>query len=145
MYENNFPALNNHLREVGPIFDDFCARNGFMQVDPKSLGRYPRIRIERKGITRIWYDLWMEFDENGRRFEQFQCDLPYELSAGAYIDVQSEGKGGVRYQKCFQCFSGKPFNQVSAVLLGEMEKHLSTLEKWDLFYLKANGDKVQIG
>jgi hypothetical protein len=145
MNEADFAALNEHLKEVRPIFDDFCARNGFVYVNRKSLGRYPRIRIERLGATKIWFDLWMEFDKDGHRVEQFRRDLPYELSAGAYVDVQDGSKHGTRFQKAIQCFFGKPFDQVGAVLQSEMQKHLGTLEAWDVQYLKDNGKKVQLG
>jgi len=143
--EAGFAALNEHLQEVRPIFDDFCSKNGFVYVDRKSLGRYPRIRIERSGVTKIWFDLWMELDKDGHRVEQFRRDLPYELSAGAYVDVQDGSKYGIRFSKCFQCFSGKPFDQIGAVLESEMKKHLGTLEEWDTRYLKDNGKKVQLG
>jgi hypothetical protein len=145
MNEADFAALNEHLEEVRPIFDAFCARHGFVCVDRKSLGRYPRVRIEKTGATKIWFDLWMECDKDGQRFERFKRDLPYELSAGAYVDVQDGSKYGTRFQKAIQCFSGKPFEQVSAVLQSEMEKHLHTLEQWDVQHLKDNGKKVQLG
>jgi hypothetical protein len=145
MNETDFAALNEHLQEVRPIFDDFCARNGFVYVDRKSLGRYPRIRIERPGATKLWFDLWMELHKVGHRVEQFRRDLPYELSAGAYLDVQDGSKYGTRFQKAILCFSGKPFDQVGAVLQREMQKHLRTLEAWDVQYLKDNGNKVQLG
>jgi hypothetical protein len=144
-YFARLDALNEHLQEVRPIFDAFCARHGFVYVDRKSLGRYPRVRIERTGATKIWFDLWMEPDKDGRRVEQFRRDLPYELSAGAYVDVQDGSKYGTRFQKAIQCFSGKPFDQVGAVLQSEMEKHLPTLEQWDVQHLKENGKKVQLG
>jgi hypothetical protein len=145
MNEADFAALNEHLQEMRPIFDDFCTRNGFVYVDRKSLGRYPRIRIEKPGATKIWFDLWMESDKDGQRFERFRRDLPYELSAGAYVDVQDGSKYGTRFQKSLQCFSDKPFDQVGAVLQNEMQKHFHTLEEWDTPYLKDNGEKVQLG
>jgi hypothetical protein len=144
MKVTDFAKLNEHLQEVRPIFDDFCARNGFVFVNRKSLGRYPRIRIERPGALKIWFDLWMELDKDGHRFEQFRSDLPYELSAGAYVDEQDGSKHGVRFQKCISCFSGKPFYQVSAVLQGEMQTHLRALEEWDVQYLMDNGKKIQL-
>jgi hypothetical protein len=52
---------------------------------------------------------------------------------------------GYRFQKSLQCFSGKPFDQVGAVLQDEMQKRLHTLEEWDAQYLKDNGEKVQLG
>jgi len=145
MDEANFAALNEHLQEVRPIFDGFCARNGFEYVDQRSLGRYPRIRIEKSGATNIWFDLWMELDKDGHRIEQFSRGLLYELSAGAYVDVQDGSKYGTRFQKALQCFSGKPFDQISVVLQREMQKHLPVLKEWDVQYLKNNGKKVQLG
>ncbi len=145
MNEADFAALNEHLEEVRPIFDDFCARHGFVYVDRKSLGRYPRVRIEKTGATKIWFDLWIELDKKGHRVERFRRDLPYELSAGAYVDVPDGSKYGTRFQKGVQCFAGKPFDQVGTVLRSEMEKHLPTLEQWDVQHLKDNVNKVQLG
>jgi len=87
----------------------------------------------------------MELDEKGQRFEQFRPDLPYALCAGASIVEDDGSKYGVRFQKGFICFSGRPFEQVAAVLQSEMEKHLPTLEAWDARYLKENGEKIQLG
>ena len=145
MSQADFATLSEHLQEMRPIFDDFCAKNGFVYVPRAAIGRYPRIRIERPGATKIWFDLWMEFDKDGHRFEQFRRDLPYELGAGAYVDVKNGSKYGTRFQKSVQCFSGKPFDQVGAVLQSEMQKQLRTLEEWDVQYLKENGKKVQLG
>jgi hypothetical protein len=141
----DFVALNEHLKEVRPIFDDFCARHGFVYVPRQAIGRYPRIRIARDGLTRLYFDLWMDFDEKGSRFEKFRRDLPYSLYAGASIIENDGSKHGVRFQKGFVCFSGKPFDQVAAVLQSEMEQHLPTLEGWDAQYLKDNGQKVRLG
>lgn len=145
MNEADFVALNEHLEEVRPIVDAFCARHGYVYVNRGALGRYPRIRIERPGEPKIWFDLWMECDKSGQRIERFRRDLPYELSAGAYLDVQDGSRYGIRFGKCIQCFSGKPFHQVSAVLQTEIEKHLPTLDLWDSQHLKDNGKKVQLG
>lgn len=144
MSESDFAALNQHLEEVRPVFDDFCARHGFACVDRKSLGRYPRIRIEKIDAKRIWFDLWMELDKDGSQVEQFSCNLPYELSAGAYVDVPDGSKYGIRFQKAIQCFSGKPFDQVVAILQSEMEKHLAELEAWDVQYVKDNGKTIRL-
>jgi hypothetical protein len=138
-------ALNEHLQEVQPIFDDFCARNGFVYVPRLAIGRYPRIRITRERLTTLYFDLQMELDEKGRRFEKFRRDLPYALYAGASIAENDGSKYGLRFQKSLICFSGKPFDQVGAVLRSEMEKYLPTLESWDAQYLKENGKKVKLG
>ena len=141
----DFAALNEHLQEVRPIIDDFCARNGFAYVDRKSLGRYPRIRISKPGSVVLYFDLWMELDKEGHRFEKFRRDLPYALYAGASIVEDDGSKHGIRFQKGLVCFSGKPFDQVRAVLQSEMQKHLPTLKAWDVQYLKDNGEKVKLG
>ena len=141
----DFVALNEHLKEVRPIFDDFCARHGFVYVPRQSIGRYPRIRIVRERLTNLYFDLQMELDENGQRFEKFSRDLPYGLCAGADIVEDDGSKYGVRFQKDLICFSGKPFAQVGAILLGEMERHLRPLEGWNAQYLKDNGEKVKLG
>ncbi|HOY59217.1 MAG TPA: hypothetical protein PK640_13920 [Verrucomicrobiota bacterium] len=145
MNEAGFDALSEHLREVRPIIDDFCARHGFAYMPRAAIGRYPRIRIAREGSTKLYFDLQMELDEKGQRFEQFRPDLPYALCAGASIVEDDGSKYGVRFQKGFICFSGRPFEQVAAVLQSEMEKHLPTLEAWDARYLKENGEKIQLG
>lgn len=145
MNEADFAALREHLEEVRPVFDEFCARYGFSYTDPRSLGRYPRIRIERAGAVTLWFDLWMELDEHGRRIERFRRDLPYELSAGAYVDVQDGSKYGHRFQCAVPCFSGTPFEQVAGVLRGELERQLRALETWDEQYLRDHGERVQLG
>jgi hypothetical protein len=142
--EAGFATLNEHLNEVRPIFDVFCAQNGFVPVAQNSIGRYPRIRIERSGPVNLWFDLWMEFDQNGQRFELFSRDSPYELTAGANVVTEDESNCIVRFQKAIQCFSGKPFDEVSAILLLEMQKHLPIVGGWDAKYLQANGKKVQL-
>lgn len=138
-------ALNEHLKEVRPIFDNFCARHGFVYVPRQSIGRYPRIRIARERLINLYFDLQMDLDENGHRFEKFSRDLSYGLCAGADIVEDDGSKYGVRFQKDLICFSWKPFDQVGAVLQSEMEKHLPTLEGWSAQYLKENGEKVQLG
>jgi len=141
----DFVAFNEHLKEVRPICDDFCARHGFAYVSRTAIGRYPRICIEREGPIHLYFDLQMDLDEKGQRFEKFRRDLPYGLGAGAYIVEDDGSKYGVRFQKGLICFSGKPFDQVGAVLQSEMEKHLPTLEAWDAQYLRENGEKVKLG
>jgi hypothetical protein len=134
-------ALNEHLKEVRPIFDAFCARHGFSYCNRQSLGRYPRIRIARTDAREIFFDLCMELDKEGHRFERFTRDLPYNLCGGACFDVRDATKLRVRYGRIFHYFRGKPFDQVGAVLQDEMEKHLPTLERWDVQHLIDYGRK----
>jgi len=143
--EAGLEELNEHLSEVRPIFDSFCARHGFVYVNRTALGRYPRIRIEKTVAVTIWFDLWMGLDEGEKRFELFNPDLPYDLSAGAYVIVEDRSKHGTRYDITIACFLGKPFRDVPGILEREMERHLSTLEKWDAGRLIAQGRKVKLG
>jgi len=147
--EAHFAALSEHLHEVRPIFDDFCAAHSFVYVPKQALGSYPRIRITRPGLWRpsvveSWFDLWMEADEQGQRFEKFRRDLPYGLHAGSYVDVHDAPTKSTRYGLIVACFTGKPFDQVGTVLRAVMEEHLPTLEKWDLQYLKENGRRTPL-
>jgi hypothetical protein len=144
-FEAHFQALNEHLDEVRPIFDEFCARRGFVYVNKLALGRYPRVRIERTDERSIWFDLWMEFDKDGRRFEKYSPNLPYELGAGADLIVQDGSKYGTRFQKAFSCFTGRPFREVPRILRSTMEHHLPLLESWDAKFLLDNGLKVVLG
>ena len=145
MTESGFLAFSGHLQELLPIFDKFCAQYGFDYVAKTAIGRYPRIRIIRSGVIELHFDLWMQLDKHGKRFEEFKRDLPYDLGAGACLLENDGSKHGVRYQKSFLCFFGKPFHEVGAILQSEMEKHLHTLEAWDTQYLKDEGEKVQLG
>jgi hypothetical protein len=47
----------------------------------------------------------------------------------------------IRFQKGIACFSGKPFDQVGAVLLSEMQKHLPVVELWDAQHLREKGKR----
>jgi hypothetical protein len=51
----------------------------------------------------------------------------------------------VRFSKVMVCLKGKPFDQVASVLRQELERHLPTLEAWDVAYLKQYGEKIQLG
>jgi hypothetical protein len=53
----HFEALNAHLLELRPIFDEFCDCHGFHYLDQVAVGRYPRIRIERRGPINLYFDL----------------------------------------------------------------------------------------
>lgn len=145
MNEADYAALGEHLHEVRPIFDAYCERYGFRPVDPMTLGRYPRIRIERPGPVKIWFDLWMELDGDGRRYETFWRGAPYELSTGAHFDVSDGSRYGVRFQKALACFSAMPFERVGAVLMAEMETYLVVVQRWDEAYLRRDGIQVQLG
>jgi hypothetical protein len=145
MNEADYEELSQHLSEVRPIFDDFCARHQFAYVTQTSIGRYPRIRVVRSGEVSLYFDLWMQLDKNERHFEKFRRDLPYDLYAGATADVDDGSPKGTRFHKGIACFLGIPFDQVGAILDAEMEKTLRIIQAWDLQHLLATGDKHRLG
>ncbi len=130
---------------VRPIIDEFCHAHGFDYVNPLSLGRYPRIRIEKAGEINRWFDLWMALDKDGKRFEKYFDDVPYDLSAGGYADFKDKTPHGHRYQQAYLCFTAKPFREVPAILHAELEKNLKIVEAWTMETLMKEGKKVQLG
>lgn len=145
MTEEQFDKLREHLASVRPIVDEFCSATGYQHVDPRSIGRYPRIRIEKPGEVSRWLDLWMEVDEIGNRNESFFEDVPYELSAGASLHVEDETQYGHRFQKSFTVFSGRPFKNVPETLLKELRKGAAEIEVWTPDILRKQGEKVPLG
>ena len=127
----DFVALGQNLGEVRPIFDEFCARHGFVHTNPLSLGRYPRIRVTKERETRMYFDLWMSLDANGRRFERYSPDLPYDLYAGVYVDV-----GSTRYAAGEECLTARPLHAITPILWRTMERHLPKLAAWSVADLK---------
>jgi hypothetical protein len=141
----DFVALGQNLCEVRPIFDGFCARHGFGHANPHSMGRYPRVRIHRMMRPLIYFDLWMALDANGRRFEHYRPDLPYDLGAGAYVDMKEDGPtGGTRFGTSMVCLSARPLSAITPVLLQTMEEHLPRLEAWGVRDLQERGRRSPI-
>lgn len=62
----------------------------------------------------LCFDLWIEYDGEGKRFEVFSPDLPYALYPGVTFDEDVDDKLESRYHKGYTCFSGKPFLEVQA-------------------------------
>ena len=145
MTEKQFDELREHLRLVTPIFDEFCSSSGYQHVDPKSIGRYPRIRIQKVSDIVRWFDLGMALDRDGNRFESFFEGVPYEFEAGANFDVEDGTEYGHRYQMSFVVFSGRPFKAVPETLLEELQKGAAEIEGWTAEMLRKQGEKVQLG
>ena len=145
MTEEEFDKLREHLGRVRPIVDEFCSSNGYCHVDPRSIGRYPRIRIEKPGEVTTWLDLWMELDKDGNRYESFFEDVPYELAAGAHLHVEDGTQYGHRFQKSLAVFSGRPFKDVPESLLEELRKGAAEIEEWTAEMLREKGERVQLG
>lgn len=101
----------------------------------------------REGSVKLYFDLWMDLDSDGRRFEEFRRDLPYSLYTGVTYDKYQQGLyggDGTRYHKRMTCFSGKPFDGIPAMLLSEMERYLPALETWDERSLKDGGEWLSL-
>ena len=145
MNEKQFEKLRQHLDRVLPNMEKFCLTAGYKFVDSRSLGRYPRIRIERGGEINLWIELWMELDENGKRYEYFFEDIPCELSAGASIDVSDQTEYGHRFQKSFSLISHKSFKDIPAIIIDELKKADKKLAVWDKEVLVREGKRVELG
>lgn len=136
--------LRDHLQRVEPIISGFCADHGFERANPTSIGRYPRIRIEKFDGVHRWFDLWMEFDREGQRYTEFFRAIPYELSAGCFVDCPDETGCTHRFSKCYACFGDKPFELVPAILREELEKNLEVINSWTAEFLKAEGRRQEL-
>jgi len=145
MSEDDFDLLREHLKDVFPIFDKFCASSGYKYVDPNSIGRYPRIRVEKIGSPVYWVELWMELDEKGDRYQSFFNEVPYELSAGAYYDVEDGTEYGCRYQRSLSVFKHRPFKNIPIELYQYLCDSRIEVEKWTGKLLKERGEKVNLG
>lgn len=135
----HFKSLNEQMHRVQPIFEEFCCRNGFERFPRRSLGRYPRERIQRPGNPWLWYDLTMGCDESGRRYEDFSPEIPYEMSCGATYEESS-----CRYTKAITCFRDLTFGKVTERLERELNYYLPTLKSWDADILKREGRCVKL-
>jgi len=145
MTEEDFIKLRVHLEHIRPLVDQFCKKHGFQRIEGSSVGRYPRIRLQRcDGIT-LWLDLWMGLDSEGQRFNRFRPDIPYELSAGAFVDEQSENGDSWRFQKSFVIWQALPFSNVADALSEALETGVATLQQWDLAFLHKEGLRVELG
>jgi hypothetical protein len=145
MTEDDFTALGQHLQTLNPIIAEFCKRHGFERIVGPSVGRYPRIRLQRTDAITRWIDLWMGFDEAGHRFTSFTADLPYELSAGAFFDEPTTGPSQWRYQKAFLIWPALPFREVADKLAKALESGVAALEEWDATFLQTEGKRVTLG
>jgi hypothetical protein len=138
--------IRAHLVEFSTVINNFCARNYFELVPILAIGTYPRIRIQRcEDITR-WIELWMAFDENGKRFTKFFDQIPYELSAGAsFIQVCEGSESSLieRHQHSFLIWN-RPFSDVLSTLDQDLEGAFQVLLGWDKQFLIENGVKVHI-
>ncbi len=147
MSEDDFLELAAHLKALRPTFEMFCAQHGFEFVNRLALGRYPRIRIEKViDNVHLWFDLWMCLDSDGNRYEKYFESIPYELSAGAFLDIIEEvSLAGHRYQIAFPIWERMPFSAIApAVLVAAMEDHLPQLSEWNVANLRSKGKVIAL-
>lgn len=145
MTEADFIQLGAHLEQLVPCVEEFCRKHGFVRIVGSSIGRYPRIRVQRHDEITLWIDLWMCLDDDGQRFGLFSPDIPYELSAGAYFDEPSEDATPWRYQQCFIIWPAKPFKEVAEALPKALENGVAILQQWDVCLLQKEGLRHQLG
>jgi hypothetical protein len=144
MDEQGYIDLRRHLSSVAPAFVGFCSRHEFEFANPLSLGRYPRIRIERVNQVCVWFDLWMSLDPDGHHFESFFDEIPYDLSAGVDVTFDAEPPHGRRYQVGFSVWDRRPFSSIDEdSLVSTMEQWLPQLSEWDVSRLRAEGTVVE--
>ncbi len=140
-----FSELSSHLAPLIPAFAEFCSRHEYSFVDSRSLGRYPRVRVEKVADVITWFELWMCLDAEGNRYESFFETIPFELSAGVCIDLIDEPPLGRRYQVAFPIWERRPFSSItSEEMIRAMELSFSTLNVWSVEMLKANGKLVML-
>ncbi len=144
MTEEDFVRLGAHLEQLRPSIEEFCQKHGFERIVGSSVGRYPRIRLQRCDEITLWLDLWMSLDDEGQRFNCFSPDTPYELSAGAFFDESSES-GDWRYQKSFVIWPAKPYSEVADALPEALETGVAALQQWDSVLLRNEGLLVKLG
>ena len=146
MTEADYERLRMHLDQVQPIAVEFCNRHRFSRASRGRLGRYPRLRVESVGHAHTWIELSMDLDAQGKHFEQFRPDLPYSLHAGVFLDVYDSPGAGTRFSSPpLTGFVAKPFEEIGAVLLGEMERFLPALAIWDAQALETHGKRSPLG
>lgn len=141
--EEGFERLGQHLQPLWPVFQEFCAAHGFDFVAQTALGRYPRIRINKRfSELKVWFELWMCCDDDGNRFEEFFDEIPYELSCGAFADLPDNR----RYSFTDLIWDRKPFSSITdSALRSEMELKLPDIEDWDINRLREKGRLIQLG
>ncbi len=145
MTEEELAALAAHLVTLEPIVKTFCDEHGYRRSVGSSVGRYPRIRLERFDQITRWIDLWMCVDEDGQRYTSFEPSLPYELSGGACLDEPETRPGAWRYSRCFVVWPSLPFNQVAQKLPLGLRSAVARMEDWNEETLKSDGQRVRLG
>ena len=81
----------------------------------------------------------MGLDADGKRFEQFWPEVPYDLYCNVTMYVTDERSKRRRYTSLVVGFADKPFREVPAVLRDILAKNLVILDNVTAEYLIAYG------
>jgi len=115
--EEGFIALAASFIPLEPIIDKFCAMR---KLSWEHSGRYPRIIMRgSNGSLEFRIYLWMCLDSDGRRFEEFNLQTPFELSGIVELTMENSE---VRYVTR-TLWQGKEW----ALIAAELESALHTL------------------
>lgn len=141
MNESEWESLREHLSVLQPMMEQFCHHYAFSPSDPMTLGRYPRLRIERGGDLTLWFDLWMALDDNGKYYSKFHSNIPYDLSAGVYFETE-EGSERTRYDYSFACLERVPFSELTEKVTPAMTAALPRIAAIERRWLLSHGRRV---
>ena len=146
MKSESFNELRKHLARIKPSVQRFCDEHGFKEASISSIGRYPRIRVVRQhGAVQQWLDLSMGLDENGRRFTEFFPDIPYELGAGAFVDLDDGSEFGVRYSVAWTEYEGRSFSEVEKSLYEDLMIALAKVMSLSEDEILRDGQLIKLG
>lgn len=133
MTPEKFQKLGEHLLEIDPILDNFCQQYNFVKITV-GLGRYPRKRIGHEREINLYFDIQMEPDEQGHFFTKFFSEIPYSLTTGGWIDINS-----FRYGKTNRCFRQVPFTVLKQNLHSYLQHEYDVISQWTVNTLKQEG------
>ncbi|MCF6314078.1 MAG: hypothetical protein L3J39_16645 [Verrucomicrobiales bacterium] len=138
MDKEQYKLLSEHLDQIDPALLQFCEETGYT-MDNSNLGRYPRRRLQKCGEVSCFFDLQMDLDQNGERYEVFSDALPYSMGAGVGFD-----EGDFRYSKRFLVMDGLSFLRVSKELIDILLETDQSLQKWNKERVRSEGRKVKL-
>ena len=87
----------------------------------------------------------MGLDAAGHRFERFSRDLPYDFGADVFMIVTDSMGHQTRFNAWVTIFRDKPFDEIGAVLRGELDNHLVIVENVTAEYLRSYGKQLELG
>ena len=121
-----FEEHRKQLDLVKPVLEEFGLRHG-LQRD-HLVGRYPRLRYEKEVAARhrVWIDYWMTLDEDDQYRQHCDDQTPYELSGGASVVREEEGRP-FKYYVVRARYRNRPFSSSVRTLPEDLEALLDEL------------------